>query len=317
MTLDLSSLSVDEIRQRYGQGGAALTQNVLNGLRRDPRGGVRKLYETLRRKHERDRQESLRTCAMLNFERILWRTGVTRVAGVDEVGVGPLAGPVVAAAVVFAPGVELHGVDDSKKLDPEQRTRMAAAIREVATGIGIGAAEVGEIDRLNIYHAALLAMKRALEALPEPPEHVLVDARTIPGVDIPQNQFQKGDGINFSIAAASIVAKTYRDALMDELDTRYPAYGFAKHKGYATPEHQEAIRKHGPCDIHRMSFTHIKELCGEYSAAFYELKERLAQANTPFELDAFEKEFAERRAGLDESEERKLKLMIVRRWKSL
>ena len=232
-------------------------------------------------------------------------------------GVGPLAGPVVAAAVVFAPGVQLHGVDDSKKLDPEQRARMATAIRERATGIGIGAAEVGEIDRLNIYHAALLAMKRAIEALPESPEHVLVDARTIPGVDVPQNQFQKGDGINFSIAAASIVAKTYRDALMDELDARYPAYGFAKHKGYATPEHQEAIRRHGPCDIHRMSFTHIKELCGEYSSVFYELKERLARASTPLELDTFEKEFAERRAGLDESEERKLKLMIARRWKTL
>lgn len=317
MTLNLSDLSVDEIRQRYGAGGAMLTQQVLNSLRRDPRGGVRKLYETLKRRHEREREERARTDGMLNFERILWKTGVRRVAGVDEVGAGPLAGPVVAAAVVFPPGAELYGVDDSKKLDPDTRVRMDTEIRKAAVGIGIGAAEVGEIDRLNIYHAALLAMRRAIEALPEPPEHVLVDARTIPGVTVPQNPFTKGDGINFSIAAASIVAKTYRDRLMEELDVRYPEYGFAKHKGYSTPEHEDAIRKHGPCDIHRMSFTYIKELCGEYSPLFYELKEQLSATCTPSDLDTFEKAFADRRSSLDENEHRKLKLMITRRWKAL
>jgi hypothetical protein len=163
----------------------------------------------------------------------------------------------------------------------------------------------------------LLAMRRAIEALPEPPEHVLVDARTIPGIAIPQNPFTKGDGINFSIAAASIVAKTYRDRMMEELDLLYPEYGFAKHKGYSTPEHEDAIRKHGPCDIHRMSFTYIKELCGEYSPLYYELKERLSAARVPSDLDAFEKAFADRRAALDENEHRKLKLMLTRRWKVL
>jgi ribonuclease HII len=194
---------------------------------------------------------------------------------------------------------------------------MDAEIRKRATGIGIGAADVAEIDRLNIYHAALLAMRRAVEALPEPPEHVLVDARTIPGMSVPQNPFTKGDGINFSIAAASIVAKTYRDRLMEELDARYPEYGFAKHKGYSTPEHEDAIRKYGPCDMHRMSFTYIKELCGQYSSFFYELKDQLAAARTPSDLDSFEKTFAERRSVLDDDEQRKLKLMVTRRWKTL
>jgi ribonuclease HII len=317
MALDLSSLSVDEIRQRYCDGGAVLSPQLLNKLRRDPRQGVQKLYESLKKRHDRERDEHVRLDGMLNFERILWKTGVLRIAGVDEAGTGPLAGPVVAAAVVFAPGVELHGVDDSKKLDPDQRARMRNAIREVAVGIGIGVADVGEIDRLNIYHAAMLAMRRAIDALPSAPEHVLVDARTIPSLPIPQNPFNKGDGINFSIAAASIIAKTHRDALMDELDRLYPDYGFAKHKGYSTPDHQDAIRRLGPCEIHRMSFTYIKELCGEYSQLFYDLKERLEEARTVADLNTFEQLFRERRTDLDDNEQRKLKLMTSRRWKTV
>jgi ribonuclease HII len=315
MALNLESLSVDEIRQRYCEGSTPLTPQLLSKLKRDPRNGVRKLYESLKRRHERDRDERIRLDGMLNFERILWKSGVQRIAGVDEVGAGPLAGPVVAAAVVFAPGVEIYGVDDSKKIDPDERERIAKEIRACAVGIGIGSADVGEIDRLNIYHAAMLAMRRAIDALPAPPEHVLVDARTIPNLSMPQNPFNKGDGINFSIAAASIVAKTYRDGLMDELDRLYPDYGFAKHKGYSTPEHQDAIRRLGPCAIHRISFTFIKELCGEYSALFYELKERFEQARTVPELNAFEQLFKEKRADLAENEERKIKLLISRRWK--
>jgi len=228
-----------------------------------------------------------------------------------------LAGPVVAAAVVFAPDVDIRGVDDSKKIEPEDRERLAREIRASATGIGIGAAEVEEIDRLNIYHAALLAMRRAIEALPEPPEHVLVDARTIPEISIPQNPFNKGDGINFSIAAASIVAKTYRDTLMEEMDARHPGYGFAKHKGYSTPEHEAAIRELGPCPIHRRSFTYIEELCGNYSPLFYELKKQLDDAASRGALKEFEAAFKERRDSLGEVEQRKLKLTLKRRWNTL
>jgi ribonuclease HII len=134
-------------------------------------------------------------------------------------------------------------------------------------------------------------------------------------VDVPQNCFNKGDGINFSIAAASIVAKTHRDRLMDELACEYPEYGFERHKGYSTPEHQEAIRRHGPCAIHRKSFTFIRELCGEYSARFYDLKQRLYGAATPAELEAAGEALAAALDSLAEHEQRKLKLVLSRRWK--
>jgi ribonuclease HII len=271
----LSRLSIEEIRERYARGDEAVTPQALTKLKRDRRQGVRQLYEVLKKRYERDSTERSRLDAMLNFERVLWRAGIERIAGVDEVGIGPLAGPVIAAAVMFPPHAELSGIDDSKRLDPAEREAAEWRIRAAAVAVGIGCVQVADIDSVNIYHAGLLAMRRAVEALPVAPQHVLVDARSIPGVDVPQNCFNKGDGINFSIAAASIVAKTHRDRLMDELACEYPEYGFERHKGYSTPEHQEAIRRHGPCAIHRKSFTFIRELCGEYSARFNDLKQRL------------------------------------------
>jgi ribonuclease HII len=254
---------------------------------------------------------------MLNFERVLWRAGVLHIAGVDEVGMGPLAGPVIAAAVVFPPHTELDGIDDSKKLDVAQREDAERRIRAAASGIAIGRADVAEIDTINIYHAGLLAMRRAIEALPVRPQHVLVDARSIPGVDAPQNCFDKGDGIDFSIAAASIVAKVHRDRLMDELAREHPGYGFERHRGYCTPEHQDAIRKLGPCAAHRKSFTFIRELRGEYSRLFYDLKRRLDAAAGATELEAIERELAASRGALSETEQRKLKLVLSRRWRAL
>ena len=315
--MKLDNLSVGEIRGQLLDGSQPITAHVLKALGRDPRQGVRKIYELAKRRYEREKAERLRLDSMLNFERVLWRTGIKSIAGVDEVGVGPLAGPVVAAAVVFPPGVELAGVNDSKRLDPEQRAKMEMAIRGTATAIGIGMADVGEIDRLNIYHAALLAMRRAVEALPVIPEHVLVDARTIPGVVVPQNSFFKGDGINFSIAAASIIAKTYRDRLMEELEKNYPGYGFAQHKGYSTPEHQSAIRGLGPCPIHRMSFQFIRELCGEFAALFYELKQELEAVDSAPALRSFEKTLKDRWPELGEREQRKIRLMLSRRWNTV
>jgi ribonuclease HII len=313
----LSRLSIDEIRERYARANEPVSAQALSKLKRDPRQGVRQLYVALKKRYERELSERTRLDAMLNFERVLWRAGVQHIAGVDEVGMGPLAGPVIAAAVVFAPHTELAGIDDSKRLDLEQRTDAEARIRAAALGIGIGRAEVHEIDTVNIYHAGLLAMRRAVEALPMRPQHVLVDARSIPGVEVPQNCFNKGDGINFSIAAASIVAKMHRDRLMDELARDYPAYGFERHKGYSTPEHQQAIREHGPCAIHRKSFTYIRELCGEYSAQFYELKRRLDAAAAVAELEALDAELAACAEALAEHEQRKLKLVLSRRWKAL
>src|ERR671911_535987 len=147
--MKFSNLSIDDIREQCLNGNQPVTAHFLNKLGRDPRNGVRKLYEILKKRYEKERAERLRLQNMLNFERVLWRSGIRTVAGVDEVGVGPLAGPVVAAAVVFPPNTELDGIDDSKQLEPEQRTHLAARIREHATAIGVGSAKVGEIDRLN------------------------------------------------------------------------------------------------------------------------------------------------------------------------
>ena len=253
--------------------------------------------------------------AILHFERLLWKAGVVHIAGVDEVGMGPLAGPVVAAAVVFPPNTEIDGIDDSKALDEETRRRLDVTIRAKASGVGVGVVSVDDIDRLNIYHAGIRAMQLAVSLLPLAPQHVLVDSRTIPDLPQPQNSFDKGDGINFSIAAASIVAKVYRDALMMDLDTTFPGYGFADHKGYATPAHQDAIRRLGPCSIHRKSFDYIRELCGQYSNLFYSLKNEGAGILTRGELAVWEGRVRESRDLLSPMEHKKLLLMANRRWK--
>src|SRR5438477_4946955 len=248
---------------------------------------------------------------MRHFEQLLWKTGVQDIAGVDEVGMGPLAGPVVAAAVMFPPETNIARVDDSKKLDPPTRAELALEIRAKASGIGVGIASVEEIDTVNIYHAGLLAMRRAVEALPRRPQHVLVDARTVPGVDVPQNTFNKGDGINFSIAAASIIAKTERDGMMEVLDREFPGYGFAAHKGYGTPEHREALLRLGPSAVHRMSFPGIHELQGEYSPLFYVLKTQLDGARTRAALKDVETALGAQIADLAEQECKKLKLLVA------
>ena len=197
---------------------------------------------------------SWRLRKLMSLERELWGQGYVRIAGVDEAGAGPLAGPVVAAAVVFEPEVGLKGVDDSKRLLPDRRAAIGALVRERALCWSVGRVEPEEIDRINIYRACLEAMRRAVEGLAHRPDYVLVDARTIPGIDLPQRGLVGGDGLCHAIAAASIVAKTARDALMVEYEALYPGYGFAEHKGYATSAHREAIRKLGPCPIHRRSF---------------------------------------------------------------
>jgi len=198
-----------------------------------------------------------RLTRLLKRERELWASGIERICGVDEAGVGPLAGPVVAAAVVFPPGVGLKGVDDSKKLLPERRERLAIEIRECAVAWAVAIVEPEEIDRLNIYRASLAAMGRAVDGLSVTPQHVLIDARRIPGCDLPQEPIVGGDALCHAIAAASILAKTARDALMRDYESVYPGYGFAEHKGYTTAAHRDALRKLGPCPIHRKSFVLI------------------------------------------------------------
>jgi ribonuclease HII len=193
-----------------------------------------------------------------HLETLLWRVGIRHVAGVDEVGMGPLAGPVVAAAVVLPPGTRLDGVADSKTLTAAARERLDAEIRRRAVSVGLGVVEAEEVDRLNVYQAGLCACRLAVEALAVAPGFVLVDGREIPGLRVPQSAYPKGAGFVCSIAAASIVAKVHRDALMRALDARYPGYGFARHMGYSTRAHFAAIRERGPSPAHRRSFAPVR-----------------------------------------------------------
>ena len=202
-----------------------------------------------------NRRAGQRMRHLLRRERELWEQGVERIAGVDEAGMGPLAGPVVAAAVIFPPGVGLRGVHDSKRLTANQRARLEVEIRQHALAHAVVSVGVSEIDSLNIYRAGLEAMRRAVQTLDVAPSYVLVDGRTIPGLDMRQEVVIKGDAKCHAIAAASILAKTRRDAMMQEFDECYPGYDFASHKGYATGAHRDAIRRLGPSPIHRRSFT--------------------------------------------------------------
>jgi ribonuclease HII len=197
---------------------------------------------------------------LLRVEREYWGRGLERIAGVDEVGVGPLAGPLVAAAVILPREVAVRGIDDSKRLTSAARARLAVEIRGCAVAVGIGIVSVEEVDRLNTYGASLEAMRRAVTALAEMPEQLFVDARRIPGVDLPQLSLVKGDARSYSIAAASIIAKVTRDAFMVDLDAQYPNYGFAQHMGYATREHLTALARFGPTPVHRRSFLPVRQL---------------------------------------------------------
>jgi len=177
------------------------------------------------------------------------------VAGVDEAGRGPLAGPVFAAAVILPPGYELNGLRDSKTMSAAARLRLRDAIVQDAAAYGIGWADVAEIEELNILHASLLAMRRAVLNLPVTPDTLIIDGNMlIPGLQIPQIAVVKGDSVCRSIAAAGILAKVSRDEFMAKLHEQYPVYGFDRHAGYGTPEHIEILKKHGPCPAHRREF---------------------------------------------------------------
>ena len=195
--------------------------------------------------------------APYHFESAAWRRGISRLAGVDEAGRGPLAGPVVAAAVVLAPGARIAGVDDSKRLLPEERQRLFDLIQERAVGVGVGIVDHLTIDRINILQATRLAMGQALGALGMEPELVLTDFVTVPGLRCPQRNLVEGDRRSASVAAASIIAKVTLDRIMEEADREYPLYGFGRHKGYGTPEHRIALEQHGPCALHRRTFAGI------------------------------------------------------------
>lgn len=202
--------------------------------------------------------EAARLARLWQNERALWDRGIVHVAGVDEVGRGPLAGPVIAAAVILPADAHLPGINDSKRLTARRREQLSGEILRQAVAVALGVCEVHEIDRLNILRASHEAMRRALSGLSLVPEHALVDGLWVPDLGVEQTAIVGGDGLSQSIAAASIVAKVERDGRMRELAQAHPGYGFERHVGYPTREHLSALEKLGPCAIHRRSFAPVR-----------------------------------------------------------
>lgn len=253
---------LSELRRRYVDEGRPLPKSIEEALHADARAGCASILATIEKRRRGNRAEGQRLRTMRKFEEALWHTGTQYVAGVDEAGMSPLAGPVVAGAVVLPHDFRVPGVDDSKKLTADTRDRLAAIIKRDAVAWGVGMTSPEEIDDINIYRAGLLAMRRAVEALSVTPEHLLIDARPLRELPIPQQSIIKGDTKSLSIAAASIIAKTTRDHLMIELDARYPGYGFAKHKGYPVAAHVAALGRLGVSEIHRRSFAPVRRALG-------------------------------------------------------
>jgi ribonuclease HII len=258
--MDLSGIPLTELRRRLDDAASdAAARRLLRALREDARRGARALAEDAERRLRRRRRERLRVSRLFALRRRLVREGAHVVAGVDEVGVGPLAGPVVACAVVLPESVDLAGLDDSKKLSAAVRESLAPQIRTQALALCVASASPAEIDRRNILRARFEALRRAVAGLERVPDHVLVDGQAIPDFVWPQTALVGGDARDGSIAAASIVAKVERDALMRRLALRYPGYGFERHKGYGTREHLDALRRLGPTPVHRRSFAPVAQ----------------------------------------------------------
>lgn len=230
---------------------------VVQWLESDRRSGVRALARQISAKLARSEKERIRLQGLLTFEKALLGEGYRAIAGVDEVGAGPLAGPVVAAAVLMDFTSPIEDVKDSKRLSERQRSRIELQIKDSAYSYAFGWVEAEEIDEINVYQASLLAMHRAVENLSPAPDYLLVDARTIPDVRCPQKAIIGGDNLSYAIAAASILAKQERDRFMVEMDERYPNYGFGGHKGYGTARHLKALKRLGPCPLHRKSFAPV------------------------------------------------------------
>ena len=199
--------------------------------------------------------------SQLFFEEMARRRGYSAVAGIDEAGRGPLAGPVVAAAVILPEDFDLPGLNDSKQISEQKRNHLLPMIREQALAIGVGVSRADEIDRINILQATLLGMSRAVKRLPVRPDFLLVDGITPVPLEIKQKTLKKGDSRSLSIAAASVVAKVVRDRIMVAYDRLFPEYGFSGHKGYSSQKHRDAVALYGPCVCHRRTFAGVREHC--------------------------------------------------------
>ena len=246
--------SISEIKEILGACSMEELPEQMKQFEEDSRKGVQTALASFRKKYEKHQQELERLEEILTYERGLWEAGYDLVAGIDEVGRGPLAGPVVAAAVILPKECKIEGVNDSKKLSAKKREELYDIILEKAVSYGIGIVSNERIDEINILQATYEAMREALSQLKPKADYILADAVTIPMVSTPQRGIIKGDAKSMSIGAASIVAKVYRDRLMEAYDEVYPGYGFASNKGYGAAEHIEGLKKQGPTPIHRKTF---------------------------------------------------------------
>ncbi len=245
-------MGINDIKQELKMTNPENLQTFISQYREDERAGVMKLVETAKKRLSDFEKEKERTYEMQKYERMY--ENCRYICGIDEVGRGPLAGPVVAAAVILPKDVDIYYLNDSKQLSEKKRESLYDEIMEKAIAVGIGFADEKCIDEINILQADYVAMRIALSQLSVTPDVLLNDAVIIPEVDIKQEKIIKGDAKSVSIAAASIIAKVTRDRYMVEMDEKYPGYGFAKNKGYGSAAHIEAIKTNGPCEIHRRSF---------------------------------------------------------------
>lgn len=254
--LSIADMTVAEVGAWLASQQGQVSASDLARLRQDMRKGVRQLAERYELNQAREQAERQRLARMWRLEEKAWADGFEFVVGIDEAGCGPLAGPVVAAAVVFDRARPILGLNDSKQLSQVKREQLFEAIQSQATAIGIGVVSNQGVDKLNILQAAKLAMQQAVRGLPLVPQIALVDGNQarLPKLDFQCHAILDGDALSCSIAAASIVAKVTRDRLMAELDTVYPGYGFGQHKGYPSREHYAALRELGPSPVHRQTF---------------------------------------------------------------
>ena len=250
--------TIKEIQQRL-ELVTDLADPFLAEADNDQRSGVQKAIEKRKRAIQAELDEDLRLEQMLRYEKELYQAGYRAIAGIDEVGRGPLAGPVVAAAVILPPGCKITGLNDSKKIPKKKHNEIYQAVLDKALAVGVGLMDNEIIDQVNIYEATKLAMKEALSKLSLKPDYLLIDAMKL-DVEIPQESIIKGDANSLSIAAASIVAKVTRDKLMTDYDKEFPGYDFAQNAGYGTKSHLQGLERNGVTPIHRKTFEPIKSM---------------------------------------------------------
>ena len=258
----ITRLPLADIRRRYLVEDRPLDAATEEVLRADPRAGAQAILDAVARRRFKNRSEGQRLRKLLRYESAVWATGVLCVAGVDEAGMSPLAGPVAAAAVVFAPGSRIPGVDDSKKLDASTRNRLAAEIRRQQRGGRLLSLRWTRSTPLTFTGRVCSRCTAQSNDFRSHPSTFLVDARYLRTLNIPQQSIVKGELQSLTIAAASILAKTARDAVMHRLDTKHPDYGFAKHKGYPVRDHLAALKRFGASPVHRRSFAPVREALG-------------------------------------------------------